>query len=152
MSESNRKLVQVELASFNISQLDDEQVAELIKVHVNQLTNVYRKHYEDINSTIIGKELVEGEDENLHCLSEKKLVISASREETDEEFSTRMGINRENSWDVQYAALANCSTEEAKAEMGNMLESERLMTPADWLQHKVDKVKEVLNVEEKEEE
>jgi len=148
MSESNRKKVLRELVAFNVENLEDEQVSVIVKKHVTELSELYRKKYDDISARIIERELREGADSNLHSSNSRKVVITGVREETDEEFDQRMGIDRSNSWDTKYAIAANCSAEEARQEMEKMVEQDFLMTPERWIQFKLDKVKEVLNVDE----
>jgi site-specific recombinase len=143
MTENNKKKIRKEFISIDVTNLEDEQIDEILKKHVGALADLYRKKCDDIKVERVEKKL-----EKEHLSDVDQLVITGVVEETQEEFDFRMGIDRSNSWDVIYADIANCSQEVAKNEMAEMLASGFVVSPEAWMKNKMDKVKEVLNSED----
>ena len=139
-----RKRIRKEVVSIDVSIFDEDQISQILKTQIGGLADCFRKSYEDVNVAVVEKEMNEQEG-SLSVSTGKRVVIYGTREETQEEVDARMGIDRNQSWDYLYSQLAECSLEEAKEEMMQMIKSDLLMPPEKWIEHKVNKVKEMLN-------
>jgi len=137
--ETNRKKIEEELVSISIGNLPEEQVDHIIKNHMNDYVSMFEKTkaYETVKVRKI--------EENYST----KIVVLGLRLESDTEFFKRIGIDKDSSWIYSYMNLANVSKEESVQEMGAMLNLGQVVTPEKWIENKENKVKEVLNIENK---
>lgn len=137
--KDGRKLIEEELVKVNFVSLSEDERSNFVRDNLRHFVELFRKKYENVRIKIISDKEMLGID---------FLVIVGDRYETQEELYFRLGINRENSWDVIYSKISGYSIDDSKEEMKKMLNEGKLTTPEIWFNDKKEKLKDTLNIGE----